>query len=85
MFHPWLKTVEPLHALSTAETQRNQQGTISVPLEIRFGSVAEIWDVIVGVTPVTPGRVVGDSQVVKSREEEEPPYDDDGDGAVRML
>ena len=50
-----------------------------------FGSVPEIRDVVVGVTAVTFGGVVGDSQMVKSREEDEQPDDDDRNGAVRML
>lgn len=50
-----------------------------------FWSVAKIWDVVIGVTPVTLGGIVGDSQMVKSRQENEQPYDDDRNGAVWML
>lgn len=50
-----------------------------------FNSVTEIWDVLEGVTPVTLGSVVGDSQMVKSRQENEQPYNDDRNGAVWML
>lgn len=50
-----------------------------------FGSVAKVWDVIIGVTPVTLCSIVGDSQMVKSRKKNEYPYDDDGNSAVGML
>lgn len=50
-----------------------------------FGSVAKVWDVIIGVTPVTLCSIVGDSQMVKSRKKNEYPYDDDRNSAVGML
>lgn len=48
-------------------------------------SVTKIWDVVIGVTPVTLGGVVGDSQVVESGQEHQQPYYDDGNGTVRVL
>ena len=73
-----------------SETQSKQQGNslrthIVTNRQQSFGLVAKIWDVVVGVTPVTLGGVVRNSQMVKSRKENEEPYDDDGNGAVRML
>lgn len=57
--------------------QSENTGTIS--------SVPKVWDVIVRVTPVTLGGVVGDSQMVEPGQEHQEPYDDDGNGAVRVL
>lgn len=48
-------------------------------------SVTKIWDVIIGVTSVSLGGIVGDSQVVKSRKENKKANDDDGDGAIWVL
>lgn len=48
-------------------------------------SVTKVWDVVIGVTPVSLGGVVSDSQMVKSRQENQQPYYDDGNGAVRVL
>lgn len=48
-------------------------------------SVTEIGDVVVGVTPVALGGVVGDSQMVEAGQEDEQADNDDGDGAVRVL
>lgn len=50
-----------------------------------LGSVAEVRDVIVGVTAVTLGGVVGDPEVVKAGQEDQEAYDDDRDGAVGIL
>lgn len=66
-------------------TQRSKRRGFSANPPPPLGSVAKIWDVVVGVTPVPLGGVVGDSQMVKSGEEHEQPYDDDGNGAVWML
>jgi len=48
-------------------------------------SVAEVGDVVVGVSAVALRGVVGDSQMVKPGKEDEQPDDDDGDGTVRVL
>ena len=58
---------------------------LSTNQQLSFGSVSKIWDVVIGVTPVTLGSVVGNSQVIKSRKENQEPYDDYRDGAVYML
>lgn len=50
-----------------------------------LGSVAKVRDVIVGVTAVTLGGVVGDPEVVKAGQEDQEAYDDDRDGAVGIL
>lgn len=54
-------------------------------LNIVWLLISEIRDVLEGVTTVTFGGVVGDSQMVKPREEDQDPDDDDGDGSVWML
>lgn len=62
------------------------KGGDSLPIGgCRCGSVAKVWDVVIGVTTVALGGIVGDSQMVKSRKENEEPYDDDRNGAVWML
>lgn len=62
------------------------QRTKDVPaVSVEFVSVAKIWDVVIRVTPVTLGGIVGDSQMIKSRKENKYPYDDDRNGAVWML
>lgn len=46
-----------------------KEGDSPANLQLLSDSVTKIWDVVVGVTPVTLGGVVGDSQMVKSRKE----------------
>lgn len=54
-------------------------------LRAPLSSVIKVWDVIVGVTAVTFGSIVGDAQVVKSREENKDSDDQNGDGAIAVL
>lgn len=80
--------IQKLKVNSRQQSQNTQFGKrkgFSVSQRLSFGSVAKIWDVVVGVTPVTLGGIVGDSQMVKSRKENEQPNDDDRNGAVWML
>lgn len=44
--------------------------------------VIEVWNVIIGVTPVAFGCIVGNAQVVKTRQEHQDANDKDGDGPV---
>ena len=48
-------------------------------------SIPKVRDVVVGVTTVALGRVVGDPQVVEPGQEHQHPYDEDRNGTVRML
>lgn len=62
-----------------------EQSVSEEPGSPLFFSVTKIWDVVIGVTSVTPGGVVGDSQMVEPGKENQHPYYDDGNGAVRVL
>lgn len=64
---------------------QQMEGDIPPITSCHFGSVTKIWDVIIGVTPVTFGGVVGDSQMVKPRKENKEANDDDRNGAIWML
>ena len=50
-----------------------------------IGSVVKIRDVIIGVTSVTLGGVVRDSQVIEPRQEDENSDYQNRDRAVRVL
>lgn len=68
----------------TSESSRHQDTQWDYQ-QLEFGSVAKVWDVIIGVTAVTLRSIVGDSQMVKSRKKNKYSDDDDGNGAVGML
>ncbi len=48
-------------------------------------SVVKVRDVIVGVTAVTLGGVIGDAQVVKPRKKDQDSNNQDWDGAIAVL
>lgn len=48
-------------------------------------SVIKVRDVIVGVTAVTLGGVIGDAQVVKPRKKDQDSNNQDWDGAITVL
>lgn len=48
-------------------------------------SVIKVRDVIVGITAVTLGGVIGDAQVVKPRKKDQDSNNQDRDGAITVL
>lgn len=48
-------------------------------------SVIKVRDVIVGITAVTLGGVIGDAQVVKARKKDQDSYNQDWEGAIAVL
>lgn len=48
-------------------------------------SVIKVRDVIVGITAVTLGGVIGDAQVVKTRKKDQDSNNQDRDGAITVL
>lgn len=49
------------------------------------GSVIKIWNIVVGITAVTLGGIVGDPQVIKAREKNEHADDEHRDCPVWIL
>lgn len=49
---------------------------------MRWVLVIKVWDVIIGVSPVAFGRIVGDAQVVESWQKHQDANDQDGNSSV---
>lgn len=48
-------------------------------------SVIKVGNIIVGVSGIALRCIVSDAQVVKARQEDQDPNDEDGHGSIRVL
>lgn len=48
-------------------------------------SVIKVGNIVIGVSGVTLGCIVSDAQVVKARQEDQDPNDEDRHGSIRVL
>lgn len=55
------------------------------PGSVRSVSVIKVGNVVIGVSGMALGCIVGDAQVVKARQEDQDPDDEDGHGSIRVL